>query len=157
MDIKEPGSIQDQTDAIDEETKKLVTPNARAKEALIEYGVQLPEEEAEILKDRAAAYGDASITHANLGLYWTGILQQHFGIELDHPVPADVVLLMLAANKINRAVLPTSGKLDDYVDLRNYAHLGWEARKEQIYGDSKRHSSVCETGREVPRVGRRTD
>ena len=88
-------------------------------------------DEARVVAERNALYGDATKGHANLGLCWSGILQNHYGIRLSHPIPASVVLLMLSANKINRAVLPTSGKLDDFVDMRNYARLSEEALKKE--------------------------
>ena len=84
------------------------------------------------MQERTAQYGPATFGHANLGLYWTGILQNHFGIELDHPIPAHVVLLMMAASKINRAATPTPGQEDDYIDGKNYLQLAEEALPSKI-------------------------
>ena len=88
-----------------------------------------PEEEDRVRSNRAQKYGPATFAHRNLGLIWTGILQNHFGCSLPHPIPPDVVLLMLGGNKINRAVLESSGRPDDYLDLRIYAQLAMEARE----------------------------
>jgi len=68
---------------------------------------KLRREKEAVAADRLAQYPDATKGHTNLGLAWTGLLQNHYGIKLDHPIPAHVVLLMLGANKHNRAVLPT--------------------------------------------------
>lgn len=82
----------------------------------------------QVLAERAKQYGDATLSHKNLGLEWTGILQNHFRIELPHPIPAHVVLLMMAASKMNRAATPTPGQPDDYADGRIYFSLAEQAR-----------------------------
>ena len=83
--------------------------------------------ETDVQRKRSKQYGDATAGHRNLGLEWTGILQNHYGITLDHPIPSHVVLLMMAASKINRAATPTPGQPDDYVDARIYLNLAREA------------------------------
>lgn len=82
--------------------------------------------EAKIREERGATYGDATLGHHNLGLCWTGILQNHFKTELPWPIPADVVLLMMAALKLNRAAIDRGGE-DHYADGRIYIELAAEA------------------------------
>lgn len=85
----------------------------------------LEEAEERVLQDREGSYGDAGESHRLLGHSWTALLEKHYGIELDHPIPSHVVLLMQAENKIHRAV--QSAKKDDFVDGRNYIRLAYEA------------------------------
>ena len=88
------------------------------------------ENEAKIREEKAKQYGPATFGHANLGLLWTALLQNHYQIKLDHPIPADLAMLMLAANKLNRGATPTPGHQDDYDDARVYVQLAREAREE---------------------------
>ena len=85
----------------------------------------------ETREKKEAEYGDSYEGHRNLGIVWTGLLQNCFqGLRFPKPIPADVVMLMMAAAKINRAV--TSNKpvnQDNFVDGRNYLTLAEEARK----------------------------
>lgn len=36
---------------------------------------------------RGEVYGDPALSHTNIGLAWTGLIQQHYGITLAHPIP----------------------------------------------------------------------
>lgn len=83
-----------------------------------------------VLKERAEQYGDATTGHENLGLAWTGLLQNHYGIQLDHPIPADVVLLMMAASKANRAARGLKLLDDNYDDGANYFDLAGETARQ---------------------------
>lgn len=78
---------------------------------------------AETQEDREDRYGDGVFGHANLGLVWTSLLQNHYDIEFDHPVPGHLVCLMMAGNKLNRAALPTEPHVDDYVDASGYLDI----------------------------------
>lgn len=81
---------------------------------------------ANIRVDRSGRYGNATVFSANLGLQWTGMLQQHYGITLDHPLPAELVLEMMAVLKLNRAASdPDKDNLDD---AAVYVQLAEEAR-----------------------------
>ena len=82
----------------------------------------------EVRAGRTAQYGDATVGHRNLGLLWTGLLQNHFQIRLPHAIPPDVVLPMMAASKANRAATPTPGQPDDYEDGAIYFELAGEAK-----------------------------
>lgn len=59
----------------------------------------------------------------NLGLAWTAILQDHFKIQLDHPIPGHVVALMMVSLKCNRAARPFKINPDDYEDIGGYCKL----------------------------------
>ena len=89
------------------------------------------EREAAVKVDRERQYGNATFGHGNLGEMWTAVIQQHYGIKVDHPLPAHVVELMMALNKVNRAVRG-GGPLqdDDYDDGRIYFELAHNARLE---------------------------
>jgi len=83
--------------------------------------------EAAVRADRERQYGDATTGHTNLGLAWTGLLQNHYGIVLDHPLPAHLVLLMMSASKANRAARGLMHIEDNYVDGAIYFNLAGEA------------------------------
>ena len=79
----------------------------------------------EVLADREPSLGDATVGHRNLGLIWTALLQDHYGIVLDHPLPPELVLLMMAGCKLNRAAIKF--KFDHYLDLLGYTKLAYAA------------------------------
>lgn len=74
---------------------------------------------AQIEAERGTIYGDPELSHENIGLCWTALLQQHYGIRLDHPVPAFLVALMMAQMKAQRSA--RQFKDDNYDDLQIYA------------------------------------
>ena len=88
----------------------------------------LSEADAKVQAERAKQYGDATFGHGNLGLIWTGLIQNHYGVKFDHPIPASLVLVLMAAAKANRAALPAPVQPDDYADGRIYFSLAEEAR-----------------------------
>jgi len=99
------------------------------REAFKEWPKTLSEAHAQIHAERGARYGEGTQAHTNLGLIWTGILQNHFLMTLPAPIPADVVLLMMAANKLNRAACPTPLHGDNYDDGVIYVEMAREAKK----------------------------
>ena len=70
------------------------------------------------MRERGTVYGEPHHSHKNIGLEWTGILQQFYGIDLPSAIPAHVVELMMASFKIHRAVRVFHE--DNYVDCRAY-------------------------------------
>lgn len=58
---------------------------------------------AQLQAERGKVYGDPELSHENIGLAWTGAIQQHYGIRLEHPLPAWLVELMMGQFKIQRA------------------------------------------------------
>jgi hypothetical protein len=91
----------------------------------------LSPQERRVQRERARQYGDHVHGHANLGLLWTALLQNHYGIQLSHPVPASLAELMMAANKLNRAATPTPGHPDDYRDAAIYVRLSEDAKRQE--------------------------
>lgn len=83
--------------------------------------------EQHIREVRSARYGrDHVAGHRNLGLEWTGILQNHYGIQFEHPIPPHIVELMMVMSKCNRAAVDPNGR-DNYVDGRAYLAMAEEA------------------------------
>lgn len=80
--------------------------------------------EAAVIKERGIVYGDPRTSHRNIGLAWTGLLQQHYGIQLDHPLPSWLVAQMMVVLKVNRAARVF--KADNYLDLKVYAGFAEE-------------------------------
>jgi len=79
-----------------------------------------------IRKEKDKAYGDPSISLANIGLSWTTTLQQYFGIKLDKPIPAPLVALMYANAKLIRLAtehLPKEGVEDNLTDAKVYLDI----------------------------------
>lgn len=83
----------------------------------------------DVRSDRQAVYGDCAQQHANCGLAWTAILQQHYGIVLPHPIPGHVVALMQTATKACRAATPLEFNADTYVDGQAYFQIASEIDK----------------------------
>lgn len=78
------------------------------------------------IAERGQVYGEPHLSHKNIGLAWTGLIQQHFGIELPGPIPAHVVELMMVQFKVQRAARVYHG--DNYVDLAAYAKFAEHAQ-----------------------------
>ena len=94
--------------------------------------MELNEKDQAIFDNRDEKYGPFIPMHRNLGLIWAGIIQNHFNIELPGSLPAHLVLLMLAASKINRASLEKITDDDDsFADARIYMQLAKEAKEKE--------------------------
>jgi hypothetical protein len=81
---------------------------------------------AKIQCERGVQYGQNHLRHRTLGEIWTGLLETH----LDQPLPtlpAHLVCLMMAANKINRAAIDGLRE-DDYIDAISYLVLAYHNR-----------------------------
>ena len=85
-----------------------------------------------IRASRASRYGDHVAGHRNLGLLWTGILQNHYGIRLAHPLPAHLVETLMACNKLNRIAVDPKGR-DHYADGRIYITMAEEAARKELH------------------------
>jgi hypothetical protein len=79
------------------------------------------------IQERGKVYGDPSLSHSNIGLSWTGIIQQHYQLHLDHPLPNYLVELMMVSFKVQRSALVYHP--DNYIDLSAYAQF---AERDQI-------------------------
>lgn len=71
-----------------------------------------------IKQERGKIYGDAQLSHENIGLAWTGLIQQHYGLKLDHPLPSWLVSQMMVSFKMQRA--SRMFHKDNFDDARNY-------------------------------------
>jgi len=82
---------------------------------------------ADTINERGKIYGEPHLSHSNIGLAWSGLIQQYYGIKLPGPMPSHLVELMMVAFKINRSVRVFHP--DNYVDLRAYAGFAEHAQK----------------------------
>ena len=73
------------------------------------------------ISERGIVYGDPEFSHHNIGLSWTGLIQQHYGLKLDHPIPASLVAQMMVNFKMQRACRVF--KEDNYIDAHAYLHF----------------------------------
>jgi hypothetical protein len=71
------------------------------------------------IEERSKIYGDPFHSYQNIGIAWTALLQQHYGITLDHPIPASLAAQMMVALKMQRATCVYHG--DNYIDAHAYA------------------------------------
>ena len=81
---------------------------------------------SETIQQRGTIYGEPHHSHTNIGLSWTGILQQHYGITLPTAIPPHVVELMMVAFKVQRSTRVYHP--DNYVDLAAYARFAEHAQ-----------------------------
>ncbi len=77
--------------------------------------------------ERGKVYGDPKLSHTNIGLSWTGLLQQHYGIALDHPIPPELVALMMTTFKCQRSARVYHA--DNYDDGRVYLDFAQRFQK----------------------------
>lgn len=84
-----------------------------------------------IVEERGKVYGDPYPSLRNIGLAWTAVIQQHYQIDLPHPIPASRVAMMMAVFKVQRSALHY--KDDNYIDLKAYAGFAEQFQlKEEI-------------------------
>lgn len=69
--------------------------------------------------ERGEIYGPPNTSHTNIGYSWTGLIQQHYGIKLDHPIPNFLVALMMTTLKAQRSC--KAFKQDNYDDMKVFA------------------------------------
>jgi hypothetical protein len=82
---------------------------------------------SQTIAERGKIYGDPHDSHENIGLSWTGLIQQHYGIKLAHPLPSSLVAQMMVAFKMQRATRVYHA--DNYVDAQAYARFAEEAQR----------------------------
>lgn len=78
------------------------------------------------IQQRGTIYGEPHHSHRNIGLAWTGLIQQHYGITLDHPLPDFLVELMMTSFKVHRSARVYHP--DNFVDLAAYARFAEHAQ-----------------------------
>lgn len=111
----------------------------------------------QIRKERGLRYGPVKEGHDNLGLIWTGLLQDHYQIVLSHPIPSHIACLMLSGLKLSRAARPFRYDRDDYDDERNYTNFAQETdpRNPEATNGVSRRPEVVRKARATPRRIRR--
>lgn len=77
----------------------------------------------ELREHREQYYGSAKENHDNIGIMLTGLIQQHYGIQLPHPIPGHLVALVQVCVKANRAATPRSFNPDNYADGMAYFQI----------------------------------
>jgi len=75
----------------------------------------------DIIEERGKVYGNSRLCHENIGLSWTALIQQHYGMTLTHPLPDWLVELMMVAFKLNRSA--RTFHADNYLDAKAYLHF----------------------------------
>ena len=80
--------------------------------------------------ERGKVYGDPLLSHINIGLSWTALIQQHYGIELPHPIPSSLAALMMVAFKGQRSARVYHK--DNFDDLHVYADFAEEAQLKEL-------------------------
>lgn len=88
------------------------------------------EEVRAILEDRGRDYGPVRFGAEQTGRVWAAIISEQLQTEIPD-IPPHVVLLMMAAMKINRAVRPFRQKQDNYTDGIAYVQLAEDAFLEE--------------------------
>ena len=89
----------------------------------------------ELIKERGKVYGDPKESHTNIGLTWTALIQQHYGITLEHPIPPELVAQMMVCFKMQRAAKVF--KDDNYDDAAAYLKFAREFQCPTVCGDPK--------------------
>ena len=69
-------------------------------------------------EERGKVYGQPLHSHVNIGLSWTGLIQQHYGITLPHVIPPSLVAQMMVGFKNQRST--RVHKSDNYNDAHVY-------------------------------------
>lgn len=88
---------------------------------------------ADTIAERGKVYGDPKDSHTNIGLAWTGLIQQHYGIKFDHPIPAFVVALMLVQFKASRSAKVYHA--DNFIDAHAYVKFADDFQSADIVKD----------------------
>lgn len=91
-----------------------------------------PSGDEAVIAERGKVYGDPELSHQNIGLSWTGLLQQHYQLRLPYPLPAWLVELMMVSFKIHRASRVFHE--DNFVDARCYGKFAEEHQRAAFQG-----------------------
>lgn len=79
--------------------------------------------------ERGKVYGEPHHSHKNIGLAWTGLIQQHYGIVLDHPLPHWLVEQMMVQFKVHRSARVFHA--DNYIDANAYLRFAEHGQQNQ--------------------------
>jgi hypothetical protein len=83
----------------------------------------------QVIAERGRVYGDPYISHRAIGLAFSGLIEHHYGIMLDHPIPASLVARLLLALKNQRASLVYHA--DNFVDAKAYLRFSEEFQQRE--------------------------
>jgi hypothetical protein len=89
--------------------------------------VPAPDKLEAIKLERGKVYGESELSHENIGLAWTGILQQHYGIRFPESIPAWLVEHMMVQFKIQRSARVFHQ--DNFDDAKNYLEFAERDQK----------------------------
>lgn len=92
--------------------------------------MELSKQEQKIFDERQKRYGNYIDAHENLGMIWTGILQNFYRTKLPTTIPSHIVLLMMVASKLNRVAAENLVNDENYDDGKIYLELMKNAKKE---------------------------
>lgn len=82
------------------------------------------------IEERGKVYGDPYLSHVNIGLAWTALIQHHYGIELSHSIPASLVARMMLALKNQRSSIVY--KEDNFIDAAAYLRFSEEFQQKEM-------------------------
>jgi hypothetical protein len=91
--------------------------------------IDAPDKISALIEERGKIYGDPFTSHGNIGLAWTGLIQQHFNITLPNVIPPSLVAQMMAAFKVQR--MARKYHADNYDDLSAYAKFAQEFQQKE--------------------------
>lgn len=91
---------------------------------------------SDIIAERGKVYGDPRLSHENIGLSWTALIQQHYGMTLSHPLPDWLVELMMVGFKLNRSARVFHA--DNYLDARAYLQFAETDQKQHELGNTSK-------------------
>lgn len=80
------------------------------------------EQGSAIQLQRQPIHGDPEGAFRSIGLVWTGLLERHFQIQLDHPIPAELALAMMVGFKLSRFAYDPNNA-DTRLDVHGYATM----------------------------------
>lgn len=92
-----------------------------------EFSGEKSQSVSDVLVERGKKYGDMTVGHRTLGLIWTGMIENHFQIQLPHPISGELVALMNVAMKLNRESF--AYQEDNYLDARGYLAIAEACQK----------------------------
>lgn len=87
------------------------------------------------IKERSSIYGPPVESFNNIGLAFTALLQQHYGLTLAHPIPGWLATQMMAMFKIQRAARVFHA--DNYVDGHAYLRFAEEGQRPTAHQQSQ--------------------
>lgn len=83
----------------------------------------------ETIAERGKVYGGPFESHKNIGMSWTALLQQHYGLTFEKPIPASLVAQMMVCFKMQRSARVY--KDDNYIDAHAYTKFAEEFQKKE--------------------------